>query len=156
MPTDIRLSPHFTLTEFTASDTALRLGLNNDLPPVLTASASATCELLERIRAYLGEQAARPVPLLLSSGYRCLALNRAIGSADSSDHLRALAADFRAPAFGTPLQVSQALASVVDALDIGQLIYEHSWIHVSARRPDKLLNRILTVQGRDYVTGIQA
>lgn len=151
----MNLSAHFTLEEFTASDTAARLGLNNDLPLDLRPAASATCSLLERIRAFLGEQAARPVPLLLSSGYRCLALNRAIGSSDSSDHPRALAADFRAPAFGSPYQVSQALASVVDALDIGQLIYEHTWVHVSTRRPDKIINRILTVQGKDYVPGIR-
>ena len=152
----MNLSIHFTLAEFTASDTAARMGINNDLPLELVPAATVTAELLERIRAHLGERAARPVPLLISSGYRCAALNRAIGSADTSDHIRAMAVDFRAPAYGTPLQVSQALAVVVDALNIGQLIYEHTWIHVSTRRPDKLLNRILTVQGKDYVPGIVA
>jgi hypothetical protein len=47
--------------------------------------------------------------MLISSGYRCLALNRAIGSSDTSDHIKAMAADFRAPAFGSPLEVSKAL-----------------------------------------------
>lgn len=152
----MNLSTHFTLAEFTASDTAARMGIDNDLPLELVPAASVACELLERIRAYLGERAAKPVPLLLSSGYRCAALNRAIGSKDSSDHIRAMAVDFRAPAFGTPLQVSQALAGVVDGLNIGQLIHEHSWIHISTRRPDKIINRILTVQGKDYVPGIVA
>ena len=152
----MNLSIHFTLAEFTASDTAARMGINNDLPLELVPAATVTAELLERIRAHLGERAARPVPLLISSGYRCAALNRAIGSSGTSDHIRAMAVDFRAPAYGTPLQVSQALAVVVDALNIGQLIYEHTWIHVSTRRPDKLLNRILTVQGKDYVPGIVA
>jgi len=152
----MNLSTHFTLAEFTQSDTADRMGINNDLPFELVPAATVACELLERIRAHLGERAAKPVPLLVSSGYRCVALNRAIGSADTSDHIRAMAVDFRAPAYGTPLQVSQALATVVDGLNIGQLIFEHTWIHVSTRRPDKLLNRILTVQGKDYVPGIVA
>jgi len=152
----MNLSTHFALAEFTASDTAARMGINNDLPLELVPAATVACELLERIRAHLGERAAKPVPLLISSGYRCAALNRAIGSSDTSDHIRAMAVDFRAPAFGTPLQVSQALALVADSLNIGQLIYEHTWIHVSTRRPDKLLNRILTVAGKDYVPGIVA
>ena len=67
-----------------------------------------------------------------------------------------MAVDFRAPAYGTPLQVSQALALVADSLNIGQLIYEHTWIHISTRRPDKLINRILTVRGKDYVPGVVA
>ena len=150
------LSTHFTLAEFTQSDTASRMGINNDLPLELVPAATVTCELLERIRAHLCERAAKPVPLLLSSGWRCAALNRAVGSSDTSDHLRAMAVDFRAPAFGTPLQVSQALALVADSLNIGQLIYEHTWIHISTRRPDKLINRILTVRGKDYVPGVVA
>ena len=152
----MNLSTHFTLAEFTQSDTAARMGINNDLPLELLPAATVTCELLERIRGYLCERAAKPVPLLISSGWRCQALNRAVGSADTSDHLRAMAVDFRAPAYGTPLQVSQALAPLVDQLNIGQLIYEHTWVHISTRRPDKLLNRILTVAGKDYVPGIKA
>ena len=152
----MNLSTHFTLAEFTQSDTAARMSINNDLPLELVPAATITCELLERIRGYLCERAAKPVPMLISSGYRCPALNRAIGSSDTSDHIRAMAVDFRAPAFGTPLQVSQALAGVADALNIGQLIYEHTWVHVSTRRPDKLINRILTVAGRDYVPGVVA
>ena len=152
----MNLSTHFTLAEFTQSDTAARMSINNDLPLELLPAATVTCELLERIRGYLCERAAKPVPLLISSGWRCPALNRAVGSSDTSDHLRAMAVDFRAPAFGTPLQVAQALAPMVDALNIGALIYEHSWIHISTRRPDKLLNRILTVAGKNYVPGIRA
>ncbi len=151
----MNLSTHFSLAEFIQSDTALRLNIDNDLPLALRPEASNTCELLERIRAYLGERAAKTVPLLISSGYRCPALNRAIGSSDTSDHIRAMAADFRAPAFGTPLEVSQALAAAVAQLGIGQLIYEHTWIHVSTRRPDRMVNRILTVQGKDYITGVK-
>jgi hypothetical protein len=140
--------------EFVQSDTALRLGIHNDLPIIYYPAATETAAMLERIRAYLSERHAAPVPMSITSGYRCLALNRAIGSADTSDHIKALAADFKAPVFGTPYEVSKLLSDAMDFLRIGQLIYEHTWIHVSTRTPEKILNRILTVQGKDYITGV--
>jgi hypothetical protein len=148
------LSTHFTLEEFTSSDTAVRLGIDNSLPESLMVEASKTADMMERIRAYLSERAAKQIPVIVTSGYRCQALNRAIGSKDSSDHIRMLAIDFKAPAFGTPFKVCAALVPVMDILGIGQIIYEHTWIHVSTRIPDKLLNRVLTVKSGGYVTGI--
>lgn len=150
----MNLSTHFTLDEFTASDTAQRLSINNDLPIELLSSAIESAGMMERIRWHLGILAGKPIPIIVTSGYRCPELNRKIGSSDISDHRKAMAFDFKAPAFGSPLQVCQALAPVVSVLGIGQIIYEHSWVHVSTRTPDKLINRIITVQGRDYVPGI--
>lgn len=150
----MNLSPHLTLEEFTDSDTATRLGINNDLPLELVEEGRRTAELLERIRAYLSEQAAKPIPIQVSSGYRCPALNTAIGSGPSSDHPKAMALDFKAPAFGTPLDICQALAPVVEQLGIGQIIFEHTWVHVSTRAPSDPVNAILTLQGKGYVTGI--
>jgi zinc D-Ala-D-Ala carboxypeptidase len=150
----MKLSAHFSLAEFTDSDTARRLGIDNSLPDELLGEAMNTAAMMERIRLFLSERSGRDIGLLPSSGYRSLALNRAIGSKDSSDHVKMMAVDFRAPAFGTPFDVCQALVPVVDALHIGQLIFEHTWIHVSTRQPDKQLNRILTVQGGGYVCGV--
>jgi hypothetical protein len=42
----------------------------------------------------------------------------------------------------------------VDELQIGQLIYEHTWIHVSVPVPVKPNNRILTVQPWGYSMGV--
>ena len=150
----MNLSAHFTLDEFTASDTAQRLSINNDLPLELLSSAIESAGMMERIRGHLGMLAGKPIPITVTSGYRCPELNRKIGSSDTSDHRKAMALDFKAPDFGTPLQVCQALAPVVSVLGIGQLIHEHAWIHVSTRTPDKIINRIITAQGRDYVPGI--
>ena len=150
----MKLSPHFDLSEFTQSSTAARLGIDNDLPIELTEVAKRTADMLEGIRAYLSQRKGYPVTIRVSSGYRCQALNRAIGSGDASDHIKMLAVDFTAPGFGSPFDVSKALVSGYDALRLGQLIYEHTWVHVSSRVPDKALNRILTVRGKDYITGI--
>jgi zinc D-Ala-D-Ala carboxypeptidase len=148
----VKLSEHFTLAEFVESETAEDRGIDNGLPPELMLEAHRTCYLLEAIRARLGG-----VPIILTSGYRCLALNRAIGSDDSSDHLKAMAADFKAPAFGTPFQVAKALEPLVDELAIGQLIHEFGgWVHVSTRRTAKPVNRILTyARGKRPAVGIQ-
>lgn len=143
----MNLSEHFTYAEFTRSDTALRLGLTNDLPCELMHNAQATAAMMERIRAYLG------CPLTISSGYRCLELNRAIKSKDTSDHVTGLACDFTAGSIA-PLAIAQKLAPMMDKLFIGQLIYEHTWVHVGVPVPEKPANRILTVQPWGYSTGV--
>ena len=143
----MNLSPHFTYAEFTRSDTALRLGLTNDLPCDLVHNAKATAAMLERIREFLG------CPMAVTSGYRCLELNRALKSKDTSDHVHALACDFTVSGIA-PLIVAEKLAPMVHTLFIGQLIYEHTWIHVGVSVPEKANNRVLTVQPWGYSTGI--
>lgn len=143
----MNLSPHFTYSEFTHSDTALRLGITNDLPIGLMHNAQATAAMLERIREFLD------APMVVTSGYRCLELNRAIKSKDTSDHVQALACDFTVAGVA-PLVLAQKLSTNMDALYIGQLIYEHTWIHVGVPLPEKSNNRILTVQPWGYSIGI--
>ncbi len=151
----MKLSPHFTLAEFTRSDTALRLGIDNTLPPQLTNTALQTAHMLERIRAYLCERARKEVQIVVTSGYRCSALNMAIGGAERSDHQRMMAVDFRAPVFGSPQQVCLVIAPAVYSLQIGQLILEYdSWVHVSLAVPDKPQNRIITRTANGYSVGI--
>ena len=145
----MKLSAHFTLDEFTASETAERRRLDNTLPPELLMTAQNTAEMMEKIRAVLGDN-----PIIITSGYRSPEVNRAIGSGDSSDHIKAMAVDFKCPAYGTPKAVALHLADKIDSLGIGQVIYEHTWVHVSTRRPSKDVNRVLTMNGGNYSVGI--
>lgn len=152
-----RLSANFTLAEFTRSQTAARNGWDNSVPAALMDHARATAEMLERIRSYLSERAGRTVPIQITSGYRSLPVNRAVGSRDTSDHVQAMAADILAPSFGTPLQICQALAPVIDTLGIGQLINEFpptGWVHVSIYQPAREVNRIITINRRGTFAGI--
>lgn len=148
-----QLSPHFTLSELTASTTGARLGIANTPPPEHLEKLTLTAELLERVRTELG------VPITVTSGYRCMRLNIAVGGVTSSDHARGQAADILAPGFGTPFQVAKKLAPLVSALGIGQLLLEHvggrSWVHISTRVPDKAVNRVVTYDGENYALGIQ-
>lgn len=147
----MNLTPHFTVAEFTASQTAARRGIDNSLPAGLLMTAKETCELLERIRSHLGNH-----PVILTSGYRCLELNAAIGSRSTSDHCRAKAADFKVPGFGTPYEVCRALELVTNELGIGQLIHEYGgWVHVSTERPKNPVNWILTISRRGTEVGIR-
>jgi uncharacterized protein YcbK (DUF882 family) len=115
----MRLTTNFTLEEFVVTQ---HRGIDNDLPMELFDDARNTCGLLERIRSFLSLKAKIDVPILLSSGYRCLALNRAIGSSDTSDHIKAKAADFIAPKFSNAYGVAAALAGAVDELVIVMFI----------------------------------
>ena len=152
----MNLTAHFTLEEFTASETATRRGIDNTLPAALQQTAVDTCEMMERIRTQLARLAGRDIPIVVTSGYRSPALNAAIGSAPGSDHPRAMAVDFKAPAFGTPFEVARALVPMVSEIGIGQLIHEFgSWVHVSTRRPAKEVNRVITISGRGTEFGVQ-
>lgn len=150
---------HFTLDEFVASDTAARLKIDNALPDDLEPHAWATLAMLEDVRAYLSKRSGHDVPVQIVSGYRCQSLNNAVGGVPSSDHVKGMAADIRAPSFGSPYDVACALAPAVSVLGIGQLIMEfpgpHAWVHVSTRLPDKALNRVITITAQGAVVGVR-
>jgi len=143
------MTSHFSLEEFTASDTAARLGIDNRIPDDLRENALTTLQMMERIRFHID------APITITSGYRCEALNRAVGSKKGSDHTLAFAVDFKAPKAGTPYKIAKDLASVIDIVGIGQLILEFgAWVHVSLARPEKTINRIITIDKTGTRAGI--
>ena len=149
----MQLTKHFTLAELTASGKARSLGLDNTPAPELVPRLLRTAEMLERIRATLG------VPVIVTSGYRAPAVNRAVGGVTSSDHIQGHAADIVAPGYGTATQIARTLAPLVSTLGIGQLALEgvkgKQWVHVSTRVPDKPANRVITITDKGTQLGIQ-
>lgn len=149
------LSEHFTLEEFVQSDTAARLGIDNSMPSYLLQNAVDACLMLERVRSLLSAKAGKDVPIIISSGYRCEALNKAIGGAKSSDHLMGFAVDFKAPSFGTPKDIAKEIASNRYEIVFGQLIYEYeSWVHISINEKITPTNSILTINKSGVHQGI--
>ena len=143
------LSEHFSLDEFTASQEATRHGINNKPSEKVVENLRMLATLLEQVRELLGSRSIR-----ISSGYRSLALNRHIGSNDTSAHLRGYAADFTCPSFGTPLAVAKKIAE--SNLKFDQLIYEQNWIHISCdpkNRRQLLTARFINGKAH-YTTGI--
>ena len=145
----MRLSEHFSLDEFTASQTATRQGIKNTPSAAVVENLRMLAALLEQIRTLLGDRS-----IHISSGYRSLALNRYIGSHDTSAHIRGYASDFTCPAFGTPIEVAKEIAE--SNLKFDQLIYEGTWVHISCDPQNR--RQLLTARFKDghtyYTTGI--
>lgn len=146
------LSPHFTLSEFIASDTAAMAGIDNTPDDAALAELEKTAELMELIRATCDSEA-----VLISSGYRCPALNSAVGGASNSAHLYGCAADFTIPAFGTPLEVANAIEPYLAEWGVDQLIYEQTWVHIGRANPgSEPRAQCLTINSGGTFNGIVA
>ena len=126
--TETHLTPNFTLAELTHSETAERLGLDNQPGPAQLANLRRLADMLEQVRALVRK------PIIVSSGYRSLPVNRAIGSRDTSQHAKGCAADIKVPGI-TPDQVVRAITASGIAFD--QCIREFAnpngggWTHIS-------------------------
>jgi hypothetical protein len=119
----MNLTEHFRLVEFTRSETATRKGLDNTPDDETIERLKILASGLEEVRELLG------VSLHITSGYRSIKVNSAIGSASTSQHVLGEAADFTADDFGTPQEVCRAILDSNIAFD--KLIYEDEWTHIS-------------------------
>lgn len=151
MPTE-NLSPHFTLAEFTYSDTAKRRGILNQPNNAQIAAAEALCvNVLEPLRAHFK----RPVKIL--SGFRNPALNKAVGGAASSQHLKGEAADITLPGISN----ADVWKYIVANLPYDQVIAEKllradpaaGWVHVSYA--PALRHDAISYYGGRYVPGLK-
>lgn len=117
----MNLTPHFTLEEFTHSQTATREGIDNTPGEEETECLYRIAYTLEIVRSVIAK------PILISSGFRCLELNQCVGSSDSSWHTKGLAADFHINGM-TPRQVIDIIRDIVG---YDQLIDEfEGWVHL--------------------------
>ena len=120
----IKLSEHFTLEEFTFSQTAVRHAINNSPTSEILTRLRFVAAGLELVRSLLGGNAIR-----VSSGYRCRQLNKLVGGSPTSAHEEGWAVDFTCPGFGSPKEVARAIAE--SGIEFDQLIYEGTWVHIS-------------------------
>ena len=118
------LTDHFSTEELCHSNTAIRLGLNNTPNQVQLTNLKTLAEGLEHVRSKLGG-----LPIIISSGFRSMDVNRAVGSKDTSFHTFGLAADFICPRYGSVDDVFHAVVS--SSIEYDQLIKEFDrWIHI--------------------------
>ena len=118
---------YFKFSEFTRSETANRLGIDNSIPPKYLSNI---VDLVENVLDPLRESYGKPIRV--TSGYRCQRLNKAVGGVSNSQHQYGMAADIQ----GSPGTYSELikLANIIENLGLehDQLILEKkSWIHVS-------------------------
>jgi zinc D-Ala-D-Ala carboxypeptidase len=148
----MQISEHFTLEEFSFSEVAARLGLDNTPAAVDITNLRLVAAVMERIRTLLGNKS-----IVIHSGYRSAEVNRAVGGVATSAHSHGLACDFICPAFGTPLQV--ALAILKSDIEYDQLILEYGWVHVGlAQAGSSFRQEALTKRSFEspYEPGIRA
>lgn len=125
------LSAHFALREFIDSPTARSQGITNEPDGAALANLERLADVLELVRETLG------CPLRITSGYRCLELNRVVGGAKTSAHLEGRAADFRP--LGVALADAFTRLAAATEIPFDQLIIERTkagtvWLHLGIAR----------------------
>lgn len=115
---------YFTLGELCYSATAHKLRIPNIPSPDERKNLILLVEnILDPLRHHLG------VPIIVNSGYRCARLNKAIGGAATSQHVKGQAADIRCANI-SPHEIIAAMVKLV--LPFDQVINEfQAWVHVS-------------------------
>lgn len=126
----MKLTENFTLDEMTASVTAACLGIDNTPRTEEIERLRELCvKILQPLRDRLGS------PLRVTSGYRCVTLNRAVGGVKNSQHINGEAADL---VCHDNRKLWELIREMKKAEEIkpGQVINENnlSWIHISLPR----------------------
>lgn len=117
---------YFTIAELSASATARRLGIDNTPTPEVVANLNSLIDkILDPLRDAWGG------PITANSGYRCPALNRAVGGVAASQHLTRQAADITAGSREANRKLWRLAMQI--KLPFDQLIDERdmAWIHIS-------------------------
>jgi hypothetical protein len=120
----MNLTPHFTLEELTASETAERNGWDNSPNEQELENLKRLADFLEQVKVVMGGK-----PIMISSGLRTKKVNDAVGSKDTSQHRLGCAADFKVPGT-TPDEVCRKI--IASGIPYDQVIREYDrWIHIS-------------------------
>ena len=118
---------YFTFQEFERSEKAYQLAIDNTMPEAARKNVAALVDtVLDPLREAWGG------PIIVNSGYRCAALNKAVGGVPTSMHLTGHAADITT---GNSVD-NRRLYQLVEDLNlpyfelIGQK-YDFRWLHIS-------------------------
>lgn len=129
---------YFSINELTKSATAKRLGIDNTPTTQVTNNLVALVNgVLDPVREAFGQ------PIIVTSGYRCKALNKAVGGVATSQHQLGQAADIHtvSDTYKDNKKLWDLICAMVakGKIDTGQYIWEYGnkngpdWIHISTR-----------------------
>ena len=147
---DMQLSEHFNLKEFTKSETAIRKRIDNTPNLEHTNNLKIVCEkILEPVRKHFGK------PVRINSGYRGPALNTAVGGSSKSQHCNGEAVDFEIDGLANP----ELAKWVAENCDFDQIILEFydpkegpnsGWVHASYSKGKNRKQKLtaVTVSGK--------
>ena len=149
----MQLSGHFSLRELTASQTALRKGIDNKPTPEHVENLTELAvQVLEPTRRHFGK------PISISSGYRSEELCVAINSSKTSQHTKGQAVDFEIAGVSN----LELALWIQNNTDFDQLILEYwkedegansGWVHCSFNQ-DSNRKQVLTFDGKNYINGL--
>ena len=117
---------YFKIKELCKSSTAIQKGIDNSPNSEIVKNLE---QLVDNILDPLREKYGKPINV--NGGYRCPALNKAVGGSKTSQHMLGLAADITV---GTPAKNKELFDLIIKMnLPFDQLIDEqkYKWVHVS-------------------------
>lgn len=131
---------YFTLNELVKSDTATKKGIDNTPTRFVMRNLTLFVNtLLDDLRSAWGS------PLKVTSGYRCPALNKAVGGVENSAHLYGLAVDIVPMNGDFNNFVTFVKRWFRKRTDFDQVIEERAggsrWVHIGWKQPDTLNQR---------------
>ena len=149
----MQLSKHFKLSEFTKSQTAARLGIDNTPPEEVIPKLTFLCsQILEPLREKIDK------PIIVTSGYRSAKLCEARGSNANSQHCKGEAVDIEALGMST-LNLAEM---IINNFDFDQCILEcytpgdmnSGWVHVSLTSGENRKEVLTYSKEKGYAKGL--
>lgn len=142
----MKLSEHFSLEELIV--TQVRDADNEPRGSLIISNLFETASRMETIRSLLKDK-----PILVTSGYRSVFVNKIVGGSMTSAHMSGQAVDFICPSFGTPYEVCKEIEKSSILFD--QLILEETWVHISFA--PRMRREVLTKKRHGtYVVGLRS
>lgn len=136
---------YFTYEELIYSETALKKRIRNKTTRQAEANlARLVADILDPLRKAYGRA------ITVNSGYRCAALNKAVGGASTSQHTTGCAADIDAGSVAANRELARLIVRL--NLPYDQLIDEknYAWVHVSIADGRTPRMEILRYNGKAY------
>ncbi len=150
----MQLTKNFSLREFTKSQTAERMGIDNTPPEEIIPKLSfLATQILEPLREKIDK------PILITSGYRCPELCEAIGSKPTSQHTKGEAVDIEAIGMST-LNLAEM---IINHFDFDQVILEcyrkgdmnSGWVHCSLISGENRQEVLTYTKAKGYEKGLK-
>ena len=132
----MKLSEHMTLAELCKTNT----GIENVPNEAQVENLKRVCRWLERLRRRWNDKYGDgDDPIIINSGFRSAAVNKAVGGVPTSNHLTGCAVDIRCIGMEQALRYASILLDISDMSreDFDELLIEQKrsviWIHFAVR-----------------------
>ena len=136
MNKETKLSEHFSLAELCKTNT----GIENVPNEAQVENLKRVCRWLERLRKRWNDKYGDgDDPIIINSGFRSAAVNKAVGGVPTSNHLTGCAVDIRCIGIEQALRYASILLDISDMSreDFDELLIEQKrsvvWIHFAVR-----------------------